>query len=81
MNHAIVLAGALLGAGVALGGGAVGAALGDGMVGNATIHGTARQPEAQGRLMAIMWIIVGLVEVTYFLNMALGFYFITTVAR
>ena len=50
MNHAIAIAGALIGAGLALGGGAIGAAVGDGLVGNATIQGTARQPEAQGRL-------------------------------
>ena len=32
MNHAIVLAGALIAAGLALGGGVVGAAFGDGLV-------------------------------------------------
>jgi len=47
MNHAIVLAGALIAAGIALGGGAIGAAVGDGLAGNATIQGTARQPEAR----------------------------------
>ena len=31
MNHAIVLAGALIAAGIALGGGAIGAAVGDGL--------------------------------------------------
>ena len=51
MNHAIVLAGALIAAGIALGGGAIGAAVGDGLAGNATIQGTARQPEAQARLL------------------------------
>src|SRR3989442_973032 len=45
MNHAIVLAGALIAAGIALGGGAIGAAVGDGLAGNATIQGTARQAE------------------------------------
>jgi len=80
MNHAIVLAGALIAAGIALGGGAIGAAVGDGLAGNATIQGTARQPEAQARLQIIMFLIIGLVEAMYFINLALGFYFITAVA-
>ena len=77
MNHAIVLAGALIAAGLALGGGAIGAAIGDGLAGNATINGVARQPEAQGRLQVIMFLIIGLVEAMYFINLALGFYFVT----
>ncbi|TMC03678.1 MAG: hypothetical protein E6J41_26705 [Chloroflexi bacterium] len=56
MNHAIAVAGALIGAGLALGGGAIGAAV-------------------------IMFIIIGLVEAMYFINLALGFYFITAVAN
>src|SRR5438045_644903 len=47
MNHAIAIAGALIGFGLALGGGAMGAAFGDGMAGNATIAGVARPPEAE----------------------------------
>src|SRR5207245_8765642 len=79
-NHAIVLAGGLIAAGMALGGGAIGAAIGDVLAGNATIQGTARQPEAQARLQIIMFLIIGLVEAMYFINLALGFYFITAVA-
>jgi len=77
MNHAITLAGAAIGFGIALGGGAIGAAIGDGLVGNATIGGVSRQPEAQGRLQVIMFLIIGLVEAMYFINLALGFYFIS----
>jgi F-type H+-transporting ATPase subunit c len=80
MNHAIAVAGAVIGAGLALGGGAIGAAIGDGLAGNATIAGVSRQPEAQPRLFLIMFIIIGLVEAMYFINLALGFYFITSVA-
>ena len=80
MNYAIALAGAAIGAGLALGGGAIGAAIGDGLAGNATIAGVSRQPEAQARLFLIMFIIIGLVEAMYFINLALGFYFITSVA-
>jgi len=79
--HSIILAGALIAAGLALGGGAIGAAIGDGLAGNATIQGVARQPEAQGRLQVIMFLIVGLVEAMYFINLALGFYFITSIGK
>ena len=48
------------------------------MAGNATIQGTARQPEAQGRLTVIMFLIVGLVEAMYFINLVLGFFFIVS---
>ncbi|HXZ82835.1 MAG TPA: F0F1 ATP synthase subunit C [Acidimicrobiales bacterium] len=69
-QQAIQLAGALIGGGLALGGGAIGAAIGDGLAGSQTIAGVARQPEAQGRLFTIMFIVVGLVEAMYFINLA-----------
>ncbi len=78
MNHAIALAGSMIGFGIALGGGAIGAAIGDGLAGNATITGVSRQPEARGRLQVIMFLIIGLVEAMYFINLALGFYLVTT---
>ena len=81
MNHAIAIAGALIAAGLALGGGAMGAGMGDGLAGNATIQGVARQPEAQARLQVIMFLIVGLVEAMYFINLALAFVFIYAVAQ
>jgi F-type H+-transporting ATPase subunit c len=81
MNHAIAIAGALIAAGICLGGGAIGAAIGDGLAGNAVIQGTARQPEAQARLTGIMFIIIGLVEGMYFINLALGFVFIFVIAQ
>ncbi|HET9877649.1 MAG TPA: F0F1 ATP synthase subunit C [Mycobacterium sp.] len=62
--------GALIGGGLILGGGAVGAAIGDGIAGNALIAGVARQPEAQGRLFTPFFITVGLVEAMYFINLA-----------
>ncbi len=67
---AIKLAGAFIGGGLALGGGAIGAAVGDGLAGSATISGVARQPEAQGRLFSIFFLTVGLVEAMYFINLA-----------
>jgi F-type H+-transporting ATPase subunit c len=73
---AIQLAGAMVGGGLAIGGGAIGAAIGDGLAGSQTIAGVARQPEAQGRLFTIMFIIVGLVEAMYFINVAFMLFFV-----
>ena len=72
-NHAFAVAGALIGAGLALGGGAIGAAVGDGLAGNAAIQGMARQPEAAGQLRTTMFLIIGLVEGMYFINLAFVF--------
>ena len=70
MPTAVALAGAMVGGGLLMGGGAVGAAIGDGLAGSQTIAGVARQPEAQGRLFTIMFLTVGLVEAMYFINLA-----------
>jgi F-type H+-transporting ATPase subunit c len=75
-QQAIQLAGAMVGGGLALGGGAIGAAIGDGLAGSQTIAGVARQPEAQGRLMTLMFIIVGLCEAAYFINVAFMAFFV-----
>jgi F-type H+-transporting ATPase subunit c len=61
---------AMVGGGLALGGGAIGAAIGDGLAGSAVIQGVARQPEAAGRLNTTMFLIIGLVEGMYFINLA-----------
>jgi len=62
LNQAIELAGAMVGGGLALGGGAIGAAIGD-RSGRQPDDRRRRPPtEAQGRLFTIMFIIVGLVE-------------------
>ncbi|MGD0220056.1 MAG: F0F1 ATP synthase subunit C [Acidimicrobiales bacterium] len=75
-QQAIQLAGALIGGGLAIGGGAIGAAIGDGLAGSQTIAGVARQPEAQGRLFTIMFLVVGLVEAMYFINLVFMFIFV-----
>jgi F-type H+-transporting ATPase subunit c len=80
-QKAIELAGAFAGGGLALGGGAIGAAVGDGLAGSQTIAGIARQPEVQGRLYTTMFLIIGLVEGMYFINLALAFVFIYAVAN
>jgi F-type H+-transporting ATPase subunit c len=70
MEKAIEAAGAFIGGGLLLGGGAIGAAIGDGLAGSATINGVARQPEAQSRLFTIFFTTVGLCEAMYFINLA-----------
>jgi F-type H+-transporting ATPase subunit c len=67
---AMIKAGAFIGGGLALAGGAVGAAIGDGLAGAQTIAGVARQPEARGRLFTIFLLTVGLCEAMYFINLA-----------
>ena len=76
LNDSIEMAGALVGGGLILGGGAVGAAIGDGIAGSQLIAGVARQPEAQGRLFTLFLITVGLVEAMYFINLAFTALFI-----
>jgi F-type H+-transporting ATPase subunit c len=76
----IQLAGAFIGGGLALGGGAIGAAIGDGLAGAATVSGVARQPEAQSRLFTIFFLTVGLVEAMYFINLAFMALFVFVLA-
>ncbi|MGH3611067.1 MAG: ATP synthase F0 subunit C [Pseudonocardia sp.] len=66
----VLLGLAMVGGGIALAGGAIGAAVGDGLVGASMIQGVARQPEAAGRLNTTMFLIIGLVEGMYFINLA-----------
>jgi F-type H+-transporting ATPase subunit c len=79
-DSAVELAGAMVGGGIALGGGAIGAAVGDGLAGAATISGVARQPEAQGRLFTLFLLTVGLVEAMYFINLAFMAVFVFVLA-
>jgi F-type H+-transporting ATPase subunit c len=74
--QAISSAGAFIGGGLALGGGAIGAAIGDGLAGSQTIAGIARQPEAQSRLYTTMFIVVGLCEAMYFINLVFMILFV-----
>jgi F-type H+-transporting ATPase subunit c len=77
----IQLAGGLIGGGLALGGGAIGAAVGDGLAGSALISGVARQPEAQSRLQTLFFLTVGLVEAMYFINLAFAVLFVFVLAN
>ncbi|MGH3794909.1 MAG: F0F1 ATP synthase subunit C [Pseudonocardiaceae bacterium] len=80
LNASIKMAGAFVGGGLALAGGAIGAAVGDGLAGGATISGVARQPEAQSRLFTIFFLTVGLVEAMYFINLAFMALFVFVLA-
>jgi F-type H+-transporting ATPase subunit c len=80
-QQAIQLAGAMVGGGLALGGGAIGAAVGDGLAGSQTIAGVARQPESRAALFPIMFLTVGLVEAMYFINLAFTALFIFSLAK
>lgn len=81
LNVSIKTAGAFIGGGLALAGGAIGAAVGDGLAGGATINGVARQPEAQGRLFTIFFLTVGLVEAMYFINLAFMAVFVFALSK
>ena len=53
--------------------GAIGPGIGVGMIFAAVINGTARQPEAQGKLMNIAWQTFVLVEVLALIGLVLFF--------
>lgn len=53
--------------------GAIGPGIGVGVIWAAVINGTARQPEAQGRLMTIAWTTFALVEVLALIGLVLFF--------
>jgi len=56
--------------------GAIGPGIGVGLIWAAVINGTARQPEAQGKLMAIAWSTFALVEVLALIGLV--FYFLAS---
>ena len=62
MENAIMVAAALIGAGITMGLAAVGAGVGDGLVTSRFIEGLSRQPEARGTLFSSTLISVGLIE-------------------
>jgi F-type H+-transporting ATPase subunit c len=70
IGDSIITAGAYIGGGLALAGGAAGASIGDGLAGAQLVAGVARQPEAQGRLFTPFFLTVGLAEGNYFINLA-----------
>lgn len=71
-GEALVRVGALLGGGIAIGAGALGASVGNGLAGSQLVAGVARQPEAQSRLMGPFLLTVGLAEGTFFIALAMA---------
>ena len=61
MENAIMVAAALIGAGITMGLAAIGAGIGDGLVTSKFIEGITRQPEAKGVLFTNTLISVGLI--------------------
>ncbi|WP_126428851.1 F0F1 ATP synthase subunit C [Brevibacillus marinus] len=59
--------------GVIFGLAALGAAIGNSVVISRTIEGVARQPEARGSLMGLMFLGLGLVEAVPIIAVAVGF--------
>ena len=53
--------------------GAIGPGIGVGLIWSAVISGTARQPEAQGKLMSIAWTTFVLVEVLALIGLVVYF--------
>jgi F-type H+-transporting ATPase subunit c len=66
-------AGAALGAALAVGLAALGAGIGDGLVSSAAVSGIARQPEAKGNIMTLMFISVGLIEAMPIIGVVIAF--------
>lgn len=66
-------AGAALGAALAVGLAALGAGIGDGLVSSSAVQGIARQPEAKGNIMTLMFISVGLIEAMPIIGVVIAF--------
>ncbi len=65
----------LISAAIMFGLAALGASIGNALVVSRTIEGTARQPEARGSLMGLMFLGLGLVEALPIIAVAMAFVF------
>ena len=73
MEHAIMVAGALIGAGITAGLAAIGAGFGDGFVTSRFVEGITRQPEAKNTLFTYTLISVGLIEAMAIIAIVIAF--------
>lgn len=64
---------ALIGAGLAIMGAAIGAGIGNGIVVGRTIEGISRQPEMKGELQSTMFIGIALVEALPIIAVVMSF--------
>ena len=63
----------LIAAAIAIGLSALGAGIGNCLIVSRTVEGVARQPEARGQLMGIMFIGIGLVEALPIIGVVIAF--------
>ena len=63
----------LIAAAIAIGLSALGAGIGNGLIVSRTVEGVARQPEARGQLMSIMFIGIGLVAALPIIGVVISF--------
>lgn len=63
----------LIAAAIAIGLSALGAGIGNGLIVSRTVEGVARQPEARGQLMSIMFIGIGLVRALPIIGVVIAF--------
>jgi F-type H+-transporting ATPase subunit c len=68
-----VQAAAAFGMGIAAGLSAIGAALGAGIMFSKAVEGVARQPEARGGIMMVMFIAVGMIEAVPIMGIVIAF--------
>jgi len=64
---------AAIGTALAVGLGAHGAAVGDGLVTGRAVEAVARQPEARGSVMTLMFISIGLIEALPIIAVVIAF--------
>ena len=69
-----IIQGALIGGGLIMAGGAIGAGIGVGTIGGKAVEGIARQPEAVGDIRANMILTAALVEGAALVAMVLSFF-------
>lgn len=73
MENGILQAGAAIGCALAIGLGAAGAAIGNGVMTSKSIEAIARQPEARGSTMTLMFICLGLIEALPVISIVIAF--------
>ena len=64
-----------LAAGIIIGLGACGACIGIGIMGSKYLESAARQPELMGELQTKMFLLVGLIDASFIIGLAMAMYF------
>lgn len=64
-----------LAAGLIIGLGALGACIGIGIMGSKYLEAAARQPELMGELQTKMFLLVGLIDASFIIGLAMAMYF------